>query len=596
MRRMIWIWTTIASLVLLTSVQGRGEESRSLPWDYDPYRVLIWVAGVDEETVEGELREPLLNFLDRDFAAVWRTHVAAAPREMAALARRNFEAVNFDAITAHDPVVAIKRDHEHAVRLRFPSDVAEKIGRIVVTAEYAAEVLERAESGSDARLDGIVDRFAPIDGGLFAVAEAWADETTEAVLLPRGMATTLDPQPKLIELAVANRVSSLFDQYDKIFVVSIDRDDAELPIAVREIDCLMRLAGPVVRDAAGDAGEIPATVGRAIAAAFAPMVRLDEIGTRAAQGRVRAGGLITADDSPAAVGTGDFLQPVIRRDDHNGNPMILRLVDWTYLAVTDQEGPKVTMDIHFGRPVAWGRRSHRTARIGLKIRPVYPSTTLRLHAKGMPDSPLVGYDVHERDLESGEMSFIGHTDWDGRLRIEKTDGRMRLLFVKNGGDVLAQLPLVPGQSAMETADLIGDDVRLQAEAYVRGVQNAIIDLVAIRNLLAARIRLRIEQGNTDEAHELLDALRKEPSYKKLADDMAVAQTVIKSSNRKEQRKIDNMFADTRKLLVQHINPSLVRRLESEIMAKRSAEESPAGAEEEPAEADASDVEAESADS
>lgn len=573
MRRIVWTWTTVAALVLLSATQGRGEESGALPWDYNPYRVLVWIAGANADSVDGELREPLLNFLDRDFSAVWRTDVAAAPPEFAVLARRNFEMVSYDALTAKDPVVAIKRDHEHAARIRFPSDVAEKVGRVLVAADHAAEVAWRAESAGDAALDGILDRFETVDRGLLAVADRWADEATEAVLLPRGMAITLDPQPKLVELAVANRASELFDQYDKVFFVSIASGDAEVPIAVREIDSLMRLSGPVVRDVAGDAGELPATVGRAITAAFAPMVRLEEVGTRAAQGRVRAGGLITADDSPAAIRVGDFLQPVLRRDDRNGDPMILHVVDWTYLAVTLQDGPQVAMDIHSGRSGApLGRRNSRTARIGLKVRPVHPSTTLRLRAKGAPNSPLVGYDVYERDLESGEMTFIGHTDWDGRLPIEKSDVGMRLLYVKNGGAVLARLPLVPGQSELETADLTGDDIRLQAEAYIRGVQNAIIDLVAIRNLLAARIRIRVEQGNVDEAYELLDALRKEPTYEKLADDMAVAQTVIRSSNRNEQRKIDNMFAETRKLLVQHINPSLVRRLESEIAAKTSEAE------------------------
>lgn len=584
MRWSVWRWAAVAAMVLLAATPGRGVETRALPWDYDPYRVLIWIAGVDRETLDSELREPVLHFLDRDFAAVWRTNIAAAPAEIAVLARRDFNAITYDTLTANDPVVAIKRNHEHASQIRYRSDVAERVGQILVTGDYAAEVTERAESGGDARLDGIADRFEAIDGGLFAAAQRWADEATEAVLLPRGMALALDPQPKLVELAVANRAAAFFEQYDKVFVVALGPDNTGVPITIREIDCLMRLAGPVIRETAADATEAPAAIGRGVAAAFAPMVRLDDVGTRAAQGRVRAGGLITAEDSPAAVVKGDFLQPVIRRDDRSGEPMILHVADWTYLAVTQQDGAKVAMDIHSGRagPLQ-GRRNNRTARIGLKVRPVYPSTTLRLHAKGAPDSPLVGYDVYDRDLDSGEMTFVGHTDWDGRLEIAKADLAMRLLYVKNGGAVLARLPLVPGQSRLETADLVGDDVRLQAEAYIRGVQNAIIDLVAIRNLLAARIRMRVEQGNPEGAYELLDALRKEPSYEKLADDMALAQTVIKSSNRNEQRKIDNMFAETRELLVKHINPSLIRRLEGEIAAHRSKQEDQATAEEAPAE-------------
>ena len=96
---------------------------------------------------------------------------------------------------------------------------------------------------------------------------------------------------------------------------------------------------------------------------------------------------------------------------------------------------------------------------------------------------------------------------------------MLLLYVKNGGAVLARLPLVPGLTETEVADLTGDDMRLQAEAYIRGVQNAIIDLVAIRKLLEARIRMRLTKGQMTEAEDLLRALRDQPTNEKLASDM-----------------------------------------------------------------------------
>jgi hypothetical protein len=164
------------------------------------------------------------------------------------------------------------------------------------------------------------------------------------------------------------------------------------------------------------------------------------------------------------------------------------------------------------------------------------------------------------------MTFVGRTDWDGRIVIEKSDSPLRLMYVKNGGAVLARLPIVPGQSDLEVADLFGDDQRLRAEAYIRGTQNAIVDLVAIRQLLAARIRLRLEKGQLQEAKDLLEALRGEPSYEKIADDMGRKLLQLKGRNAAEQMKIDQMFAQTREMLVKNISPAIIRELEDAVLA------------------------------
>ncbi len=141
---------------------------------------------------------------------------------------------------------------------------------------------------------------------------------------------------------------------------------------------------------------------------------------------------------------------------------------------------------------------------------------------------------------------------------------MRLLYVKNGGAVLARLPIVPGATERETADLVGDDQRLRAEAYIRGTQNAIVDLIAIRTLLGARIRLKLEKGQMAEAKELLLMLEKQPTYEVISADMAKKIIQIKGRNPSEQKRIENMFAETREMLVKNINSNLIRELEAEV--------------------------------
>ncbi|MEP4681931.1 MAG: hypothetical protein ABJ015_09820, partial [Rhodopirellula bahusiensis] len=178
---------------------------------------------------------------------------------------------------------------------------------------------------------------------------------------------------------------------------------------------------------------------------------------------------------------------------------------------------------------------------------------------------LIGYEIYEKELEGKSMTFIGRTDWNGRLDVEASDEQpLRLLYVKNGGAVLARLPMVPGHHEKTVADLGGDDMRLQAESYIRGVQNSIIDLLAIRELFKARIMMRLERGDLESAEELLEVLRNQPTNERLANDMGKRQSEFIEAigkNANQQRKVDEMFSVTREMLTKHINPKLVRDLE-----------------------------------
>mgnify|MGYP003144897759 FL=1 len=156
--------------------------------------------------------------------------------------------------------------------------------------------------------------------------------------------------------------------------------------------------------------------------------------------------------------------------------------------------------------------------------------------------------------------------------------------MKNGGAVLARLPMVPGHHEKMIADLGGDDMRLQAESYIRGVQNSIIDLLAIRELFKARIMMRLERGDLEPAEELLEVLRNQPTNERLANDMGKRQSeFIKAigKNANQQRKVDEMFSVTREMLTKHINPKLVRDLEEAmIVAKENGGKLPPKSDEE----------------
>ena len=545
------------------------------PWDFSPYRVLVWLVSDDPAVSVGSIEKPLRDYLDRDYAAIWRIHLADAPAAVRSAAFRDMGSLSYDLITAADPVLAVKRDHKEAVRIRTPKTVGQYVKRIYGTKGRIEETKRRAAALGDESIAGVSARLEATEGDAIAVRDLWADESTEALLVSRGLATTLtEPEAKLITPKLSGLVGKAVEVFDKIFIVHVRREKIPNKIDVVEFDSLMRHFGPVARVQAASAGSLPVDIGRGLSKAFAPVVRIENAGQRNAVGLLRAGGLIVDENSPASIRVGDVLEPMTRKNDRNGKPILIGAIDWAFLLVTELEGRNINMDYYAGRAGGLqGRQNKRTFRTALRVRPFGKSSLLRLHLQRNPEFPLIGYELYQKELKSTKMTFIGRTDWNGRLVIERTDEPFRLLYVKNGGAVLARLPLVPGLHKVDVADLSGDDMRLQAEAYIRGVQNAIIDLVAIRELFKARIRMRLEKGEMENAETLMIALREQPSNEKLAADMGKKQAVflkaLGTRNANQRRKVDEMFTTTRELLSKHINPKLVRDLEAMMIAARN---------------------------
>ena len=548
---------------------------KELPWDYSPYKVLVWLVSDSPEHSVSTIETPLRKFLDRDYSAIWRVTLANAPRAVATAARRNMAGMDYDMITAADPVLAVKRDHKDAIRIRVAENVAQYIGKVYGTRGRIQEVKRRAALLGDQTVSGVGPKMEVVEGDAVAVSELWADEGTEAVLVSRGTARSLDePEAKVILPKLADLVSQAVDAYDKIFIVRLRANESLTDVSVVEMDTLMQHFGPVAEIKGGTRHTLPTVIGNAITRAFAPVVRVDNAGTRTATGLLRASGLIVDEDSPANLKAGDVLEPMIRKNDRNGRAFVIGPLDWAFLNVTGFEGRNVKMDFYSGRAGGLqGRKNKRTFKMALKVRPFQEASTVRLHLQRDPSTPMIGYELYEKELKSTKMTFIGRTDWDGRMRIEPTKAPFRLLYVKNGGAVLARLPIVPGLHEFDVADLAGDDTRLQAEAYIRGVQNAIIDLVAVRELFRARIQLRLKRGEMDKAQALMEALRDQPSNEELANDMGKRQTYFNnllagSGNANQRAKVDQMFVVTRDLLTKHINGRLVNDLEAEVSEAR----------------------------
>jgi hypothetical protein len=406
----------------------------------------------------------------------------------------------------------------------------------------------------------IYDSAWTVAGAAWQVQTRRCPEVLEADAVADPAAVTVDDV-----LAVAPDVVKTGD---KLYLVTIDDRSTEFAITVRELDCRTRSWQPAVSQAVVQPQMIASTVFALFADAFCPIVRIESTRGREAQARVRAGGLIMTADSPAAIHDQDVFLPIIRRDDRLGEPMQngIQRAPWTFLTITGRKGNVLQCDVQTGmRSTLGGRSSSRVVKLGLRVRPRDETTRLTLSTQTEPSQPLDGYEIHAKNPVTEESELIGISDWRGMIRIPRADSLLRLVYVRNGGRLLARLPMVPGLDRELSVQLPNDDQRLQAEGFVKGLQHRVMDLVARRELYAARFRRYLANKKFDEAKALLEEYRNLETRSDLTRQLDQQEQRITSPDRRVQAKIDQLFSDTRQLLARFLDPRTTNVLAEELL-------------------------------
>lgn len=375
---------------------------------------------------------------------------------------------------------------------------------------------------------------------------------------------------------------------DKLFLIQLGSNPRETIIRVREVDCRTRHLGPVVERRVRQPDRLAAETFSAMVQSFAPLVRIESGEEKTLVTRLRAGGLITDPASPAYVDTGDFLQPIVRRNDRLGKPTRIDVVDWTFLEVTKRNETNPNLlecHVHSAmRSPIRGRGGSRREQYALGLRLTFKETRVEVLAQvPSKETPyaLPGLEVYAKrpstdpppqtpeeklaESKANPAELLGYTDWRGSYTVQPGTQPLRMVYLKNGGQLLRRLPIVPGLQPVLRVDVPDDDPRLMAEGFIRGFHAEIMDVVAQRKILEVRIRKRIEEAKVEEATQLIVELRGLPSRNDMTRKLDQGQNrQIKSPNRFVQGHIDTMYADTRTMINQYLNPDLPDRLSAEL--------------------------------
>lgn len=363
---------------------------------------------------------------------------------------------------------------------------------------------------------------------------------------------------------------------DKLIVLSVRAEPNGFRIQARELDCRSRILAAVVRRQTVQPSRIADEAFLAVRQAFTPLVRIEQVKDREATVRVRAGGLIQHSSNPCYIQDQDVLRPVIRRNDRLGQPLEngIAFVPWTFLTVGQRDGNVLYCPAHSGMYSALAvRTSARTQKLALISRPLHARTQLRLVERGEHPAPLPGYEIYSKDPRTDETRLLGPTDWRGEISVQRDDRPLQILYVRNGGQLLGRLPIMPGLEPALTAELRNDNRRLEAEGYVKGMQNTIMDLVARRELYIVRFRRHLKAKEFDEAKSLLEefgALRNRSDLTRELLQQGQRFSSGDINDRREQAKIDEMFKATQQLLTRFLDPGTSDELAAQLAQARSA--------------------------
>ena len=404
---------------------------------------------------------------------------------------------------------------------------------------------------------------------------------------------------------------NLLRQLDKIYATSLRYENGVYELGVAEFDTNARVRVLTAKRSFRNLETLPAQIFSCLKEVFSPIAQVDYNGVtdgKTARIKIRAAAMVVDVEagSPIMIHKGDVLRPVVRKNDRSTQaPEYDGVIEvtWTYMYINDltvQEdedlgvlrtngngkGQVISTFTMLRNPIA-ARRNTLQEKYGLLVRPVQESSLLKIVANDRENYTLQGYNVYAKspkiDPEAegdAPTLLIGQTDWRGAIEVTQdifqNQGTTKLvvIYVRNGQQVLARLPIVPGYRALEEVKLPNDDYRLQYEAFFVGFQNSILDYTVQQAVYKIRIEHHINKDEEEKARKLLKELSKVPSAVALNDVLSKREASLQDDNidANTKRKIEGMFEKTRKLINEYLQGNDVEgnvlvKMESAVRAK-----------------------------
>ncbi len=383
--------------------------------------------------------------------------------------------------------------------------------------------------------------------------------------LAREMLAALD------SITIESLPKKLYKKFDKIILMTVTGEPDSSRVTLREFDTQTQLGSTIVSQQAWQLAKLCDVAFNTILDGFAPLALIEQVKAGQVKLWLKASSLPPRDPSVQLVAKGGAFRPVIRFEHRDGRPKNITPIQWSYLTVEKVSGGKVDCKLITGlrSPLA-GRRRGRVRQLALAVVPPHEPSTLILQTREKQVLP--GYDVYARPPDSPTTTLVGRSDWKGRVTVPPAANPIRVLMLKNGGALLARLPIVPGLQPTFVAEIPDDDVRLEVEGIITGLQEELVDLVTQREILMQRIKTKLERVELAdeeaskpllaEASELLDELDRIPKADVFSRRLRTEKEKIvkKLTDKHTTKKVEDLFGDTEKAAVQFLGRKKIEAL------------------------------------
>ena len=668
----------VLSIVALTCTADRNVLAQEI-WEYSPYRVKVWLSIAPSlslsEDSEREIHRQIAEFAEINFGATWSIQVESTPDALFGSVLYRLDELTVEQLLSRELLLVVgKSDEAKKAFLELnppppkppedPKKPPKKLSK--EDKEILADLEARAASLQSVRtLEAAIERMKkiviqplqfsalqrdiapfldkkqwsefngivkPFEGSNEELRKQLASGEVIAALIQKMDLEKFTKVARHIQSRLPWQPEALLRENDKVFLASVDKIGESIRIQVKELDAFVRKMGEIASTEVLTKQEIPRAIADLAREAFSPIVRIEETDLKTAVLRVKAAGLLTKENHPIRVFPGDVILPIVRRDDSNGNPTALQAIPFTFVVVTekiDSVSRLYGAIFTASRGSLSSAKNRRTQRVGLRVNPRYPDSSLKLAVQHSPGNSVVGAEVYRRTPGGEDLQMVGRTDWRGILPIgiqdlptiqydppseskiagiaharklatepvsppeyrvidtsvpvlsnnsppKKPKGFIKinlplyLYYVKNGDTLLARLPIVNGMKPIEQADLPDDRRRLETEAFLKGLQGEVLELVIRRKILESRIRQEIRKKDLVKAEKFLEELKRVKSFETMSEQIEGIQRRALSIDRGPilsgvTKRIETMLDTTRQLMQKYLQDTLVRTLENAIL-------------------------------
>ncbi|MGE3820525.1 MAG: hypothetical protein AB7I30_14020 [Isosphaeraceae bacterium] len=323
-----------------------------------------------------------------------------------------------------------------------------------------------------------------------------------------------------LDLVDSSALESLSAEVEKVWLIRIGGAGSAVILTGREYDTTVRRLGTLLRREVAVPLDLPRELLRFAMDLFAPLAVIGERFGKEAVLSVRGSALSPATEEGRVVRVGTVFQP-FRVAPRNDGPAIIREIPYTYLRVESLEGGSTRCAFlsMFSDPFT-GRVVQRTQLLALGTRPGSRPTSLRFLT--LPDrAPAAGYALTARSVPDGLPREVGLTDREGRITLPPglADGLTVFRLVAGGDEPMREFPLMPGVQEGELVVPPFDPrpLTVALESRLETLRDEVIDLVAVRARLEARLKARFEGEDWAGAEEALREFAALPPRESLAD-------------------------------------------------------------------------------